>query len=373
MNTQGRATMKLAKLLVAAALLSSSAAAFGQSALGSNATGMQPGEWRVLNRGGDASGYNFDLLVSCAGSDCADNILNYAAKGLWNPNTREMHYLGQGHGGRLFKHISYSEATNRWALEAKPYWDCSPSPTCYSMVHGYEHSTIDPATGTIYARKFNSTQMFKWVRSTKTWSELPTAPNPAVASAVEWFPEMNGFLLVGGGQIHAFSEATRSWRSLATDLPMGGYSNVATYNPVHKVAIVGGGDGSRALYRVTASGSVTRIADAPGGVGIYSGILTTDPVSGKVLLFTASGSVHEYDVPANRWSSLSSSIPLWAPDSNKIAYRVAIPISTYGVIAFLTTYWSDPTSQVYLYKHSPGTGAPVDTTPPAPPAGVRLQ
>lgn len=365
--------MKFANLWVATALFSSSAAVFGQSALGSTATTMQPGEWRVLNRGGDASGYNFDLLISCTGTDCADNILNFAAKGLWNPSTREMHYLGQGHGGRLLKHISYSEATNRWTLEAKPYWDCSPSPNCYSMVHGYEHSTIDPATGTIYARKFNSTQTFKWVRSTKTWSELPAAPNPAVASALEWFPEINGFLLVGGGQIHVFSESTGSWRSLATNLPMGPYHNVATYNPVHKVVIVGGGNGSRALYRVAADNSVTRIADAPGDVGIYSGILTTDPASGKVLLFTASGSMHEYDVPSNRWSNLSAAIPLWGANSNKVAYRVAIPVSTYGVIAFLTTDKSDPMSQVFLYKHSPGTGAPVDTTPPAPPSGVRLQ
>lgn len=374
MKSSGLATMTFAKALVAAALLSASALAVAQTAMGSAAAAMQPGEWRVLNRGGDSSGYNYNLLVSCTGSDCADNILNYAAKGMWNPNTREIHFMGQGHGGRLFKHISYSDASNRWALEAKPYWDCSPGPSCYSMVHGYEHSTLDPATGNAYARRFNSTQIFKWVRSTKTWSELPAAPNVAVAAAVEWFPEMNGFLLVGGGQIHAFSETSRSWRSLASGLPMGDYSNVATYNPVHKVAIVGGGDGNnRALHKVAANGTVTRIADAPGGVGIYSGVLTTDPVSGKVLLFTAAGSAHEYDVPTNRWSSLSSSTPLWAPDSNKVIFRAAVPISTYGVIAFLTTYWNDASSQVLLYRHAPGSGTPADTVPPAPPTGIRLQ
>ncbi|MCS6944603.1 MAG: hypothetical protein RMK97_04195 [Sutterellaceae bacterium] len=364
--------MNYARLLAASALLVASATALGQSTLESMAAAMQPGEWRVLNRGGDASGYGYDLLVSCFGSDCGDNILNYAAKGLWNPNTREIHFIGQGHGTRLLKHISYSAASNRWALEAKPYWDCSTSPNCWGIVHGYEHSTIDPATGTIYARKFNSTQIFKWVRSSKTWSELPAAPNPAVAVALEWFPEMKGFLLVGGGQIHVFSEATGTWRSLAVNLPMGGYHNVATYNPVHKVAIVGGGNDSRALYKVASDGAVTRIEDAPGGVGIRSGILTTDPVSGKVLLFTGAGTMHEYDVPSNRWSSLSAAIPLWAPDPNKITFRVAIPISSFGVVAFLTTYGSDQSSQVYLYKHAAGTGAPIDRTPPAPPTGLRI-
>ena len=365
--------LSFAKALLAAVLVSSSVNSLAQTTLGTAAAALEPGRWSVFNRSGDASGYNYDLIVSCTGTDCADNILNYSAKGLWNPNTREIHFLGQGHGGRLMKHISYSDASSRWTLEAKPSWDCSPNPTCYSIGHGYEHSTIDPTTGTIYARKFNNTEVYKWMRSTKTWSALPPAPNPAVVVSLEWFPEMNGFLMVGGGQIHLYSEATKAWRSLATGLTMGDYSNVASYNPLHKVAIVGGGVGSRALYRVGSDGSVTRIADAPGDVGIFGGLLTTDPVSGKVLLFTAAGTVHEYDIPSNRWSTLSSSIPLWnATNTLKIMFRVAVPISTYGVIAFLTTN-GEASTNVYLYRHSPGTGASVDNPPPAPPTGVLLR
>jgi hypothetical protein len=335
--------------------------------MGSAASAMQAGEWRVLNRGGDASGYNNSLLQSC-GSDCADNILNFSAKGLWNPATREIHFIGKGHM-REAKHIVYSEATNRWALEPLPAWAGGQ----YGLGHGYEHTTIDPATGRIYARPFNSTAFYRWDRSTKQWSSMPAGPNPAVAAALEWFPDMNAVLYVGGGEIHAYSETTGNWRVLATGQTMGGYHNVASYNPVHKVAIVGGGNDSRVLYKVTANGAVSRIADAPAGVGILSGLLTTDPASGKVLLLSSGGGLFEYDVPTNRWSTLSSSIPIWAPDSNKIIYRVAIPISTYGVIAFLTHYWSDSTSQVHLYKHSPGSGTPTDTTPPAAPTGVRLQ
>lgn len=340
--------MKFSKVLVALALASSTAGALAQSAMGSSAGGMQAGEWRVLNRGGDASGYNTVLLRSC-GSDCGDNILNYAAKGLWNPATREIHFLGKGHT-REAKHIVYSEATNRWSQEPVPAWMTGT----WGLGHGYEHSTIDPSTGRIYARPFNSSSVYRWDRTTKEWTALPTGPNPAVASAIEWFPEMGGLLYVGGGQVHFFSESTGRWQSLATGLAMGEYHNVASYNPVHKVAIVGGGNGSTALYKVAPNGSVTRIATAPAGVGILSGLLTTDPASGKVLLFTAAGGAYEYDVPTDRWSTRSASIPLWAPDSNKIVYRVAVPISTYGVFAFLTHYGTDASSQVYLYKHSPG-------------------
>lgn len=135
----------------------------------------------------------YDLLVSCMSpptGDCADNILNYADKGLWNPNTREIHYIGQGHGGRELKFITYNDASGKWTREAKPEWDCSPAQGCYSLVHGYEATTLDPATGNIYARKFNSTAVYKWTRSSKTWTQLPAAPNPAVAVALQYFPEM---------------------------------------------------------------------------------------------------------------------------------------------------------------------------------------
>src|SRR2546423_12409652 len=132
-------------------------------ALSQNAAAMQPGEWRVLNQSGDASGWNYTLL-----STGTDNILNYADKGLWNPNTREMFFLGKGAGGGLFKFLSYTESSNQWVQQPKPYWDCSPSDTC--LGHGYEHSTIDPATGNIYWRPYGSNVVYKWTRSTKTWS-----------------------------------------------------------------------------------------------------------------------------------------------------------------------------------------------------------
>lgn len=329
----------------------------------------------MLNQSGDASGFDYGLLVSCTGSDCADHILNYADKALWNPHTREIHFLGQGHGGRLMKHISYPEASNRWTLEAKPYWDCSPSPTCYSIVHGYEHSAIDPATGNIYARKFNSTQVFKWTRATKTWSELPPGPNPAVAVALEYFPELGGLLLVGGGEIHLYRESTRTWTPLAQGLSMGPYSSVASYNPVHRIAIVGGGDGSNRLYRVDSSGRVGAVANAPVAVAIQSSVFTVDPVSGKHLLFGSGGGFFEYDVASNTWSQANSAgVAMFAPGANRILFRSAVPIGTHGVIAFLTLNPNDYVARVYLYRHAPGASPPpVDTTPPAPPSDISIQ
>lgn len=366
-------------LVVVAAITLAGAATTGRAGatvLGDLAAQMRPGEWRVLNQSGDASGFNYDLLISCNGSDCADNILNFADKALWNPNTREIHFVGKGHM-REMKHISYSETTNRWTLEPQPYWHSAGGGISYGIAHGYEHSAIDPATGNVYVRLFNSGQVYKFTRATKTWSELPLGPvTSSVAVAIEYFPELGGLLLVGGGEVHLYRESSRTWTRLAQGLSMGPYHHVASYNPVHKVAIVGGGNDSRALYRVDSSGRVTGIANAPIVVGVQSSVFTVDPASGKHLLFGSGGGFYEYDVAANTWSSLSTAgVPMFSAGNgynNRILYRSAVPISTHGVVAFLALDGSN--ARVFLYRHAPGAPPPpADTTPPAPPIGLTVQ
>lgn len=362
---------RLGRLLVASAMLAIGGPLFAQATtLGNMAAQMVPGEWRTLSRAGDGSGYGYELLVSCkeSGGDCADNILNYADKALWNANTREIHFIGKGHM-RAARHIVYSEATNRWSVEPLPSW----AGGAYGIGHGYEHSAIDPANGNIYLRQFNSTAVYRWSRSTKAWTQLPAGPNTAVVAAIEYFPEMGGLVYVGGGEVHFYSESQGRWSLLASGLAMGPYSHVVSYNPVHKVIIAGGGDGSNQLYRVNASGTVTPIASAPVVVGIQSSVFTVDPASAKYLLFGSGGGVFEYDVPGNRWTTLpSSNVQMFAPSGNRILYRSAVPISTHGVVAFLTTDVGP--SNVFLYRHAPGQAAPPpDTTPPPAPTGLTVQ
>jgi hypothetical protein len=58
------------------------------------------------------------------------------------------------------------------------------------MGHGYEHSTINPRTGDVFWRFSNSTAMYRWSKATTQWSQLPSAPNPAIAVATAYFPEL---------------------------------------------------------------------------------------------------------------------------------------------------------------------------------------
>jgi hypothetical protein len=132
---------------------------------------------------------------------------------------------------------------------------------------------------------------------------------------------------------------------------MGPYHNVATYDSVRKIVIFGGGNDSKKLYKFDVNRKITPIADAPEVVGVNASVFTVDPVSGNFLLFTKTGNFYEYQTEKNIWVSLSSqSVPFWSAKDNKTLFRVAIPVTNYGVIVFL----GDGPRTVWVYKHSPG-------------------
>lgn len=368
-----RSVMALATAMV----LGVAAQAAGASTLGDAAAKLQPGQWTVLNRAGDGAGFDYSLIVSCQPGGCYDTILNYADKGLWNPNTREIEFLGKGHMAE-HKHVSYSETNNRWVTRTRPGWACGVVSNCYGMGHGYHHSAMNPATGDMYARIQSSGTVYKWTRSTQSWAQLPQAPSLEIASALEYSPELGGLLYAGTrnglGELHLYRESTGSWTQLAGGLSMGPYHNVAVHNPVHKVVVFGGGNGSNQLYKVDASGKVSAIAAAPAGVGILQSVFTADPASGRYLLFSSAGGFYEYDVSSNVWRTLSSTgVPLFrSDDANRIWMRVAVPVSTHGVVAFLAE-GGDANTRVMLYRHAASTAPAADTTPPAPPASISVK
>jgi hypothetical protein len=329
----------------------------GAAPLGELANQMQPGQWRQLNAAGDASGLTSALFEANPGT-----IMGYLDKGKWDAVTRRVHFIGQGHNGNQ-KFIQYDDATNRWSELARPSWDTSPG----TIGHGYQHNSIDPATGDLFYRKYNSTDFYRLNRATGQWVKLPSPSISAVgiAGGVEYFPEIAGLVYVGRSTVSVFTGG--SWKNLYdANLSMGEYHNIAMYSPQHKVVYLGGGDGSRVLYRMTSTQSVVRIADAPINVAVASSVTTVDPVSGNLLVFSDSSTAYQYTPTSNSWSRLSMSGA--TPLGGGVADTVAIPISTYGVIMFVQG--GRGSASAWLYKHSPSAAVPIDNTPPAVPAGV---
>jgi len=367
-NHRTRATCRWISLFGSLMMLWAPLVAYA-TALSDLAAAIQPGQWRILNSDGDGSGFSGGLLAV----EPPANILQFADKGLWNPNTRQVLFFGEGHLSSM-KFISYTEGTNRWQIEPKPPWDCTPGCNLAGVLgHSYHHSTINPVNGDLYVRRYNSRTVHKLSKASNTWSQLPNMPEDLpCCAALEYFPELGGLVAVGGGTVLTYNVSANQWQTKATGLAMGPYHNVAYYNAANRVVLFGGGNSSSDLYKIDSSGSITKLRNAPSSFGINSTINAVDPITGHLLIFGGS-SGYEYDVQSNTWNSFNPGadpFPVSNPDS-RVADTMATAIPTYGVI--LVVHYEASQSRAYLYKHAPGSVPPPDTTPPLAPLNLQVQ
>ena len=178
----------------------------------------------------------------------------------------------------------------------------------------------------------------------------------AVAQTLVYYPALNAPVIVYWGRVIALLNGR--WTTLKTGLAMGGYHNCGEYSPVDNVVYFGGGNGSNDFYKLDERGQVTQLANSPITFGVYSGLLTVDPVSGEALIIGRNQSFHAYNPSSDSWRSLPTAGIPWSGSSNPIGMKVIVPISTYGVIMLLSR------DRVDLYKHanpSAVTGSPVKT------------
>jgi len=152
---------------------------------------------------------------------------------------------------------------------------------------------------------------------------------------------------------------------------MGQYHNFIEYNPVHKLVIFGGGNGSSDVYRIDGAGKITKMRNAPIALGILKTIVAVDPVSGKYLVFTDDDRFYEYDVTSDTWARQQRSFPsLHISDGIQ---TVEAGITNYGVNMFVKYDYTQAT--VWLYKHTGGgvQSPPGDVLAPDAPSNLRVQ
>ncbi len=340
------------------------------------AANLPPGQWADITAQVGGSAAIGGVLETVPGS----HINEYADKGAWNPATREAFFVGASHAagepGSAEKFVRYADATSSWSIAGPDV-----SPATY-QAHSYQHNAINTANGDIYYRRYDSTEVYRFRGG--AWSAMPAIPSGArqVAGALEVFPERNGMIFVDGDWgVWWFSYATNAWTLIketsggqGTNLgrfPMGPYHNVAVYNPVYKVVLFGGGNGSAALYKLDQGGTLSQETTAPVPVAVNSTIFTVDPASGDYLLFDNSARFWSYSPGTKAWAAmpLSQYPPFFSASADGPALgTVAFPITTYGVTMYTT--WNHANSRVYLYKHAAGSGAPTPTPTATPIPGT---
>jgi len=274
-NLTTKSTVKIHVTICLVIFFMFSSAIATASKLAEAAASMQPGEWKSF----ETIGFSTDLVNACGASTF---IVDYARDAVWNSLKKEFHFIGQGHYA-CQKHIKYSEADNTWVEISRA------SHTDVGIGHAYEHNTIDPATGAFYYAKYNSKKIRKYLDG--SWSTLPNFPAPqAITKAIEYFPEMNGLIVVDPKSgIWLFNELTDEWSKVSDLVDMGPYHIFAEYNPVSQVIIFGGGNGSKKINKLDANGvvTVTGIPNSPQTLGVASdqGLVQADTSSGNFLAF----------------------------------------------------------------------------------------
>jgi hypothetical protein len=275
------------------------------------------------------------------------NVLEYQNSGVWDPGSRQVLFLGGPHSGQG-KFLVYDEASNTWRQEA------DPPPETLLLTHTYDHNTINPGTGELYFRPYLRPQIWKYKIAAKEWSKLTTIPQQEYncCGAIEYFSDRDGILFVGKNEAAFYDLRKGSWSTSRTAIKTGPYHSTAEYSPPAKVVIFGGGSTVNTVYRMDASGGVAQMGDSPypldsGGHAIF----TADPTSPRFLLFGENGTFYVYDPMADRWELQKERPPFFdVGPYGPVSCSIAIPISTHGVVMFVTYSASRPT--VFLYKPS---------------------
>jgi hypothetical protein len=320
------------------------------SVLSDLAAQMRPGDWRELSTTGLTSGF----LETRGGDPCCSSILQYADKAVWDPVSEQFFFVGSPHQNP-FKFIIYSAATNAWRTEDLPLTCMTTTDlSTFCGSHGYEQNAFDPNTGTFYY-KVRSRNVYRYLLDYDRWLQIRPMPDtlvpyPGHANAIEFFPAMGKLAFstgAGGSGLFLYDTATTQWSRVMAYMNVGFLHNVASYNPVHKVIVYGGGNDNMNFYKVDTSETVTKLADSPVNIRVEGRLFTVDPAGGKHLAFTGSSGFYEYDLLTDTWTHVSGAVPIGSSD--RITLVVAAPVTNYGVIMFLRH--SNP-PKVHLYKHA---------------------
>ena len=321
------------------------------SALGALAASMSSGQWA------DFTMLNLNAALVFSGeSQGIRSIIAYGPKAVWDPVHKKIQFWGIGHGDQdtplIFPYlITYDDATNQW----------SKALAQIGKGHAYSHLTVDPNTGDLYHREYNSNQVSKKPYG-QAWTTIASklTGNNQVGGSLEWFPELNsgagGLIFTDQGGMQKWNPALGTWSYIGAGFNpiLGNYGQLGASAGgfVYGGGGTGGANGTVSLvYRVGSAGtSYAGIANAPHGIAISveSSALVAHPNgSGDLLLFESpspgsANRIHRFN--GTSWSQIGTH------SIGKDNY-FCTPIPEYDVIVFIcqnnNASTADPNCRVY--------------------------
>jgi RNA polymerase sigma factor (sigma-70 family) len=356
------------------------APAASQTALGRLAASLKPGEMKALK----TKGFTGDLIKSWYDWDAIENgVRKYGAQHMgniitagwandakWDPVTGRILYFGGCHYAS-FKFVTYSEKANEWKLMPVPVWvdpriaktskehgwcnngwqkdkKTGKKTKCWPRGHSYDCNAIWPE------KRIYALTLWSWMRlydlDEDQW--LPSVPGFRTNSSgpCEAFPELGGFLCFSRpNQLCLYDPLNRKKRNV---VKIGfGVHGIMEYNPVHKVAIVGGGDArnrvNRHLWLVDREGKVKKLKPTPDWLRCTPyGKVMCDPVSGEYIIQghrprknkEGFGKTWAFHPLKDEWKEIPTL---------RFPAGLGVVVDTYGVIVIVSP------GRVSVYRHKP--------------------
>ena len=329
--------------------------------LGDLAMGLAPGEWVELPA--DLPGGDFGYCHHP--ENAANDVLQFANVGVWDPASRQFLFVGEGHGAgdsSAGKMLGYDEPTNTW-------WEDLNLPAGPASIgHAYDHNAIDASRSHLFIARYFARDVHRYDIAAGQWTPLPDLPPVGINKGMAYFDAIDTLIVVDpeNESIYGWSPGDASWSVIRNDIEYTNFNHIAEYDHVREVVYFGGGAATpRALFELSADGSVRSLPDAIVNIDLPRGAYAPDPVNGHLIALHEPGEFAAYDPDLEQWYALPS-----PPNEIANADLIVTPISLYGVLLYFACF---PAAQAeaWLYRHN--EQPPGDLLAPAPPTNVRVQ
>jgi hypothetical protein len=348
----------------------------GVSKIGDIAAAMAPGTWAQVTSTGQDSVLGGQTGVS-------GSAVNFCTYFPWNPIARRIEIMGQDHttpGALPQLYARFNDTTGTFAVAALDDGLHGGTPE-----HGYGHTQVNPYTGDIFHYPaFNHTNsvipMWTCTLGNTTLvhqTDVSSGDSQVALGSCWWSGPFTGrtlgaqgaYMLFNSGasnpisqngEIAIYDPTVPGWLSTLTSVTPSGYAScynsVMAYSPKKNVALYGGGNGNTTLaYRLNSDGTHTAMPSVPAsGMGLESGIICSDPVTGNFLLLSA-GQLWELNpTGSGTWTQQTGSRAPPAGVNNPTQAGGSVSwcsIPDYGVVAAISQL-TGTGGTMYLYKHA---------------------
>ncbi len=296
--------------------------------------------------------FNWALIRDPAGS-ANSNVLEYAAKGVYEPGRKKIRFLGGADPGWT-QCLVYDEASNAWSTCPKPFNSVDS--------HVWDAEDIDPVTENVYTNNPRTNDYYEWNGS--TWNSIRRDDQCGSASqptpSLTWDSRRNGLIIFADSPtgVCLWDKASNTWRSLGNPRASGPYQHMARFHPASGLVWLVDGNGTSRHWKLGTDNSITALPAPPSGVtfgccGANGRFISYDYRTQRfVHAHPYTNEFWDYDIVTDTWTRKGVRVPLNLGFDTSNVEGFATSISAYGgVILYVVARGTGYDPVAYLYKH----------------------